>query len=100
MQCAHHGSRLSQLLAPSTPTQVPLSTLGGHQSQRASGDTATARAGSALMGGSSRVMDSPLLFNIVHGFDSIRSELVPQLAFSLYSGCDLDVTSAVTGLVQ
>lgn len=61
---------------------------------------AMARAGSALTGGSSRGMDSPLLLSIVHGFDPIRSELVPKLAFTLYSGCDLDVTSAVTGLVQ
>lgn len=58
-----------------------------------------ARAGSALMGGSNSV-NSPLLLNIVHGFDPIRSELVLKLVFSLYSGCDLDVTSAVTGLVQ
>lgn len=100
MQCGHHGSELSQPPSPSTPTQVPLSTLGGHQSQRASGDMARAGAGSALLGGSSRVMDSPLLLSIVHGFDPVRSGLVSKLAFSLYSECDLDVTSAVTGLVQ
>lgn len=59
-----------------------------------------ARAGSALLGGSSRVMDSPFLLNIARGLDPVGSGLVPKVAFSLYSGCDLDVTSAVTGLVQ
>lgn len=89
------------------PTSVPqhsytgaIEHFGRPQSRRASGDMARAGAGSALLGGSSRVMDSPLLLSIVHGFDPIRSGLVSKLAFSLYSECDLDVTSAVTGLVQ
>lgn len=75
MQCGHHGSRLRKLSLPRTPTQVPLSTLGGYPSQRASRDMAMARAGSALMGGSRRV-NSPLLLNIVCGFEPINSELV------------------------
>ena len=90
--------------SPSAPRCVPLSTLGGHQPRVASGDTAMARAGSAELGETSRVMGSSLLLNtrtwVCIQPGQAQDVFVPKLAFSLYSRSDLDVTSAVTGLVQ
>lgn len=97
-------SGLGHAPCPSTPRCVPLSTLGRHQPRGASGDVAMARAGSAELGDTSRVMGSSLLLNtrtwVCIQPGQAQNVFVPKLAFSLYSRRDLDVTSAVTGLVH
>lgn len=65
---------------------------------------ATARAGSAELGETSRVMGSSLLLNtctwVCIQLGQAHDVFVPKLAFSLYPKRDWDVTSAVTGLLQ
>lgn len=65
---------------------------------------AVARAGSAELGETSQVMGNSLLLNtrtwVCIQPGQAQDMFVPKLAFSLYSRCDLDVASAVTGLVQ